>query len=118
MCSRLAQPVSKLSRPLAAPSKNTARPSVMLAEEMRELRAVIRRWAETEVAPHAASVDAESRFPDEAWQSYVKNGFVGMQYPAEYGGEGGDALASAILIEEMARVCASSSLMALISKLA
>ena len=89
----------------------------MLSEELREFRQVIRKWAETDVGVYAADVDEHSRFPKEAWESYVANGWVAMQYPLEHGGEGSDAKACAILIEEMARVCASSSLMAIISKL-
>ena len=65
----------------------------------------------------SAKVDREARFPAEAWSSYVANGWVKMQYPAEYGGDGADALSCAILVEEIARVCASTSLTVLISKL-
>jgi alkylation response protein AidB-like acyl-CoA dehydrogenase len=90
----------------------------VISEELREFRAVIRRWADAEVAPYAADVDANARFPAEAWKSFVDTGWVGLQYPEQYGGEGADATACAILIEEIARVCAASSLTALISKLA
>jgi alkylation response protein AidB-like acyl-CoA dehydrogenase len=90
---------------------------VQLADEHRQLRKSIRAWAEAEVGPHAATVDREGSFPHEAWDAYVKHGWVAMQYPAEFGGEGADGVSCAILIEELARVCASSSLFALISKL-
>ncbi len=89
----------------------------MITEEHRQLRAAIRRWAEEELAPHAAGVDREQRFPVESFKSYVAHGWVRMQFPEEYGGDGADAISCGILIEEMARVCASSSLTALISRL-
>lgn len=89
----------------------------MITEEHRVLRRAIRTWAEAEVGPTSAIVDREARFPAEAWSSYVANGWVKMQYPAEYGGDGADALSCAILVEEIARVCASTSLTVLISKL-
>ncbi len=89
----------------------------MLTEEHRELRQALRAWADCEVAPFAKEVDRDARFPREAFKSYVANGWVRMQYPAEYGGDGADAVSNAILIEEIARACGSSSLFALISKL-
>ncbi len=89
----------------------------MITEEHGELRRAIRRWAEAAVAPHAAEVDADARFPHEAFKSYVAEGWVRMQYPERYGGDGADAISCGILVEEMARVCASSALTALISKL-
>jgi len=89
----------------------------MITEEHRELRSAVRQWAEAEVAPHAAAVDRDAVFPEESWRSYVKHGWVRMQYPSEHGGDGADAISCAILVEEISRVCASSSLFALISKL-
>ncbi len=89
----------------------------MITEEHGELRRAIRRWAEAAVAPHAAEVDGDARFPHEAFKSYVAEGWVRMQYPERYGGDGADAISCGILVEEMARVCASSALTALISKL-
>jgi alkylation response protein AidB-like acyl-CoA dehydrogenase len=90
----------------------------LISEELREFRGVIRRWVTSEVAPHAAAVDAAPRFPEEAWSAYVKNGWVGLPFPSELGGEGAEALACAIFIEEVARACASSSLFAILSRLA
>jgi alkylation response protein AidB-like acyl-CoA dehydrogenase len=90
----------------------------VITEEHRALRTAIRTWAEAEVAPYAAEVDRESSYPAKAWASYVAHSWVKMQYPAEYGGDGADAVSCAILIEEIARVCASTALTALISKLA
>jgi alkylation response protein AidB-like acyl-CoA dehydrogenase len=90
----------------------------MLNEEQRELKTVVRRWAEDKVAPYAAGVDRDARFPAEMFKSFVDDGWVKLQYPSEYGGDGADSVSCAILVEEIARVCASSSLVATISKLA
>jgi len=89
----------------------------MITEEHRELRSAVRQWADAEVAPHAAAADRDAAFPEESWRSYVKNGWVRMQFPSEYGGDGADAVSCAILVEEISRACASSSLFVLISKL-
>jgi alkylation response protein AidB-like acyl-CoA dehydrogenase len=90
---------------------------MLLTDEHRELRSALRRWTEAEVAPNAAEADAHSAFPVASWKSYVDNGWVRLLYPAEYGGDGADGISGAILIEEIARVCASSSLFALVGKL-
>jgi alkylation response protein AidB-like acyl-CoA dehydrogenase len=89
-----------------------------MTREHDELRASIRRWAESDVAPNAAEADRDAVFPKASWDAYVRSGWIRMLYPAEYGGDEADGVATAILIEEMARVCASSSLFALISRLA
>ena len=89
----------------------------MITEEHRMLRDAIRSWAESEIAPNAAKCDEDAEFPKASWEAYAASPFIGMQYPAEYGGDGADGISVAILIEEVARVCASSSLFVLISKL-
>jgi len=90
----------------------------MITEEHRMLRESVRAWAEKEIAPNAAAADRDAAFPQASWDAYVASGFVGMQFPEAYGGQGADGISNAILVEEMARVCASSALFALISKLA
>ncbi|HZP31003.1 MAG TPA: acyl-CoA dehydrogenase family protein [Acidimicrobiia bacterium] len=89
-----------------------------LSTEHEELRKTLRRFAEEEIAPHAAEADARAEFPRASFDAYVRSGFVRLSYPEEYGGDGGDLLAHALLIEEVARVCASSALFMLISRLA
>ncbi len=89
-----------------------------LTEEHEEFRASVRRFAEKEIAPHAAEADDEAEFPWPSFHAYRDSGLVRSIYPAEYGGDGGGSLVYALLIEEIARVCASSSLFALISRLA
>src|SRR4051812_26048327 len=81
-----------------------------LSEEHEALRDAVRALAEKEIAPHAAEVDELARFPHEARDALVKAGFQAVHIPEEYGGEGADELAGVIVIEEVARICASSSL--------
>ncbi|MCE0766654.1 acyl-CoA dehydrogenase [Pseudonocardia kujensis] len=81
-----------------------------LSEEHEALRDAVRALAEKEIAPHAAEVDESARFPHEAKDALVKAGFQAVHIPEEYGGQGADELAACIVIEEVARVCASSSL--------
>jgi len=88
-----------------------------LSEEHEEFRAAIRRFAEKEIAPHAAEADEREAYPQASFDAYRKSGFVRSIYPEEYGGDGGDTLTYALVVEELARVCASSSLFALISRL-
>jgi len=88
------------------------------SEEHEELRASVRRLAEASIAPHAAGADEASEFPRASWDAWRRSGFAGLAFPERWGGQGGDLLAHAIATEEVARVCASSSLFVFISKLA
>ncbi|GAA4285111.1 acyl-CoA dehydrogenase [Brevibacterium daeguense] len=87
------------------------------SEDHEELRAAVRGVVEDKIAPHAASVDAESRYPREAHDALVATDFFAAHIPEEYGGVGADALAVAIIIEEVARGCMSSSLIPAVNKL-
>jgi alkylation response protein AidB-like acyl-CoA dehydrogenase len=90
----------------------------MLAEEEAELRGAFRRFAESEIAPHAAEADARAEYPWKSFEAYRESGFVRLAYPADLGGDGADTVTYAMLVEEVARVCASSSLFVMISRLA
>ena len=88
-----------------------------LTEEHEAIRAAVREIAEREIAPYAAEVDAESRYPIEAQKALTAAGFHATHIPEEYGGEGADAIATCIVIEEVARVDASASLIPAVNKL-
>ncbi len=75
-----------------------------------ELREAIRALCEKEIAPYAKDVDGNSRFPQEALDALNASGFNAIHVPEEYGGQGADSVAPCIVIEEVARVCGSSSL--------
>ncbi|MGJ6124344.1 acyl-CoA dehydrogenase [Mycolicibacterium sp. Y3] len=88
-----------------------------LPEEHQELRAAIRALAEKEIAPHAADVDEKSRFPQEALEALTASSFNAVHVPELYGGQGADSVATCIVIEEVARVDASASLIPAVNKL-
>ena len=72
-------------------------------EEHELLRRSVRAFVEKEVAPNAAAWEEAGRIPRTLWQRLGELGFLGLEYPTEYGGGGGDFLASVVLGEEMAR---------------
>ncbi|WP_227984114.1 acyl-CoA dehydrogenase [Nocardia spumae] len=82
-----------------------------------ELREAIRGLAEKEIAPHAKDVDGNARFPQEALSALNAAGFNAVHVPETYGGQGADSVATCIVIEEVARVCGSSSLIPAVNKL-
>jgi len=90
----------------------------VLPDEFVELRASLRRLAEEHVAPNAAAADEREEYPRASWDAWRAAGFAGLAFPEKFGGQGGGILAHAIAVEEIARVCASSSLFTFISKLA
>jgi alkylation response protein AidB-like acyl-CoA dehydrogenase len=88
-----------------------------LSDEYEALRASVRRLAEDRIAPNAAAADEREEFPAASWSAWREAEFPSLPFPEAYGGQGGGALAHAIAVEEVARVCASSSLFTFISKL-
>ncbi|MFB7946903.1 acyl-CoA dehydrogenase family protein [Kitasatospora phosalacinea] len=88
-----------------------------LGEEHVMLRESVRALAEAKIAPFAAAVDEEGRFPQEALEALRGADLHAVHVPEEYGGAGADALATVLVIEEVARVCASSSLIPAVNKL-
>ncbi len=71
--------------------------------EHEELRQSIRKFVETELAPHAGEWEADAYFADWVFPRMGELGYLGLHYPVEYGGQGGDYFASVVLSEEMAR---------------
>jgi alkylation response protein AidB-like acyl-CoA dehydrogenase len=92
-------------------------PGYAPSEEHELLRRAVRDLADAKIAPAAADVDASSRFPQEALDALTGASLHAAHIPESYGGEGADALATVIIIEEVARVCASSSLIPAVNKL-
>ncbi|GAA2102727.1 acyl-CoA dehydrogenase [Kitasatospora saccharophila] len=88
-----------------------------LGEEHEMLRESVRALAEAKIAPFAAAVDEEGRFPQEALDALQAADLHAVHVPEEYGGAGADALATVLVIEEVARACASSSLIPAVNKL-
>ena len=88
-----------------------------LSDDHRELRDAVRELCRARVAPHAAEVDERGEFPGAAYEALRAGDFHAPHVPEEYGGVGADALATCLVIEEVARVCASSSLIPAVNKL-
>jgi short/branched chain acyl-CoA dehydrogenase len=78
-----------------------------LTEEQGLLRRTVRDFAESRVAPVAAELDRESRFPYELVGEMAELGLMGIPIPEEYGGAGADTLSYAIAVEELTRVDSS-----------
>lgn len=92
-------------------------PLFSLPEEYQALRESVRSLAEKKIAPFAKEVDEDARYPQEAHDALQSAGLAAAHVPTEYGGDGADALAVAIIIEEVARVCGASSLIPAVNKL-
>ena len=92
-------------------------PHYRLGVEYDDLRAAVRKLVDNEVSPHAAEVDETAQFPQAAYDALRGAGFHAPHIPEDYAGAGADALATCIVIEEIARGCASSSLIPAVNKL-
>jgi alkylation response protein AidB-like acyl-CoA dehydrogenase len=77
--------------------------SLELTDEQREIRALARRFADDEIAPHAGAWDREHRFPAEVFAALGELGLMGVCVPAEHGGAGADFLSYVLVLEELAR---------------
>jgi alkylation response protein AidB-like acyl-CoA dehydrogenase len=92
-------------------------PAFALSEEHQALREAARALADDKIAPRAADIDRTAEFPWDVYDALVKSDLQAIHIPEAYGGAGGDALATAIVIEEVARACVSSSLIPAVNKL-
>ncbi len=81
-----------------------------LTNEQKMLREVVRKFAENEVKPIAAEIDREARYPMEIAKQLARYNMLGIAFPKEYGGAGGEEVGYAIVVEELAKKCASTSL--------
>ena len=88
-----------------------------LSDAQKEFRAALRQMCEDRIAPHAGQVDADAAFPWDGFKACVEMELSALGLPVEYGGAGADHVTQAIMVEELARVCASTSVTMLISKL-
>jgi butyryl-CoA dehydrogenase len=79
-----------------------------LTKEQEFVRKMVREFAVNEVEPIAADIDKEHRFPEENVKKMGELGLLGVPFPKEWGGTGGDNLSYAITVEELSRVCATT----------
>ena len=88
-----------------------------LTDEHEAVRDAVRAVCTDKVAPHAADVDATGTFPQASYDALRAAEFHAPHIPETYGGAGADALATCLVIEEVARACASTSLIPAVNKL-
>jgi len=88
-----------------------------LGEEHVMLRESVRQLADDKIAPRAAEIDETGEFPWDVYEALRKADLHAVHIPEDYGGAGADSIATAIVIEEVARACAASSLIPAVNKL-
>jgi alkylation response protein AidB-like acyl-CoA dehydrogenase len=88
-----------------------------LTDTHRQFRDTLRTFARNRIAPYAAEADRQSAFPRTSFDACVALELPALGVPSEFGGAGADMVTQAIMAEELARVCASTSVTMLISKL-
>src|SRR3954451_12959203 len=92
--------------------------SITLSDEQREFRRVMRQFCDDKIAPRAAEIDETGEYSWENFKACVSMELPALGMPVEYGGSGADHVTQAIMVEELARVCAATALTILISRLA
>lgn len=81
-----------------------------LSDEQQMFRQAVREFAAKEIAPNAQHIDETGEFPTETFRKMGELGLMGIPFPEEYGGAGGDTVSAAVAIEEVARACGSTAL--------
>ena len=100
------------------PKPPGADPSMpVLTEEQRALRDAVRELADARIAPRAAEIDASAEFPWDIVSLLAEHDVLALPFPAEHGGLGADLLTLCLAVEQIARVCATSSLIVTVQAL-
>jgi alkylation response protein AidB-like acyl-CoA dehydrogenase len=81
-----------------------------LTKEQQMIKEMVREFAEKEIAPNAAKWDEEAYFPIEVFKKMGELGLLGIPFPEQYGGSGGDTISYAIAVEEIGRACGGTGL--------
>ena len=89
-----------------------------LSEEQIALRSQVREMATDKVSPRAAEIDSTGEYPWDMQKLLAENELLGLSIPEEYGGSGASLLSNCIVAEELARACATTSLIFVVQKLA
>ena len=79
-----------------------------LTKEQELVRQMVRDFAVNEVKPIAAEIDVTERFPMENVKKMGELGMMGIPFPTEFGGAGGDVLSYILAVEELSKVCATT----------
>jgi alkylation response protein AidB-like acyl-CoA dehydrogenase len=88
-----------------------------LSEELEQFRKLVREICDEKLAPRAPEIDEEDEFPWDVHKLFVENELMAVGFPEEHGGAGGGSITMAVMIEEIARVSASASLIPLVNRL-
>jgi acyl-CoA dehydrogenase len=83
------------------PAAEARRPIPPFTDEHEQLREAIRRFVATELRPHVGEWEDAEWFPNEVFERMAELGYLGLKYPEEYGGQGGDHVHDAVLVEEL-----------------
>ncbi|MFB5663163.1 acyl-CoA dehydrogenase family protein [Alteribacillus sp. HJP-4] len=81
-----------------------------LSKEQKMIKNMVKDFAEQEIAPKAVEIDRDARFPEETFKRMGSLGLLGIPFPEEYGGSGGDTLSYALAVEEIGKACGSTGL--------
>lgn len=88
-----------------------------LTEEQRRFKESVRRLAEERVEPRASEIDQKGEFPWDMFELFKKQGYLGLSVPEAYGGQTSEHIYVCLAIEEIARVCVSSSIVVQVQSL-
>ncbi|KQU27050.1 acyl-CoA dehydrogenase [Peribacillus butanolivorans] len=81
-----------------------------LTKEQQMIKDMVRDFAEKEIKPIAIELDAKSMFAEDVFKKMGKLGLLGIPFPEEYGGSGGDTISYAIAVEEVGKACGGTGL--------
>ncbi|MGJ9460508.1 acyl-CoA dehydrogenase family protein [Oceanobacillus sp. CF4.6] len=81
-----------------------------LTKEQTMIKKMVRDFAEEVIRPRAIEIDTKAAFPEDIFAQMGKLGILGIPFPEEYGGSGGDTMSYALAVEEIGRVCGSTGL--------
>ncbi|MYL60976.1 acyl-CoA dehydrogenase, partial [Virgibacillus halodenitrificans] len=81
-----------------------------LTKEQAMIKKMVRDFAEEVIRPRAIEIDTKAEFPKDIFDQLGELGLMGIPFPGEYGGSGGDTLSYALAVEEIGRVCGSTGL--------
>jgi alkylation response protein AidB-like acyl-CoA dehydrogenase len=88
-----------------------------IPEELRDIRELVHRLAQEQIAPRAAEIDEQGEYPWDIRELLASHDVLGLPLPSEYGGTGTGTLMQQVAVEEIARVCASSALILMVQEL-
>jgi alkylation response protein AidB-like acyl-CoA dehydrogenase len=103
---------------MPAVTESTTPPTYRLTEEQQLLRDTVRALADERVAPRAAEIDRTGQFPQDLRELLAEQDILGLPFPAENGGFGGDLLSICVAVEQLSRACATTGLILAVQELA